>query len=1106
MLMLAAGLLSIVLGAELWAHGHPAGGAAAHGVILAGLTLLIALPWIRILLQSAGVGHESPLSPENADAWLPKATRNTGYGVTISDPQRRLVWANDSFARMTGYGIDELLGKKVSDLIYFEGTNTETVRQVRAAFGAVRGTRFEILVRSKNGREWWLDTDAQPLLDEHGTLQGWACIQTDVTGEVRKREATRRDQSRVLTMIEGGNIGTWELDAATNVIEANSVFFASLGYAPPKQPVDLEWLRSLYHADDRPAIDRGIGEIIDGRTDRYRGQHRMRSQDGSWKWFLGAVGVVERAADGSPLRMFGVHFDITEHKLAEQQRQLASEQLSMVAENVPGMIFQVRIDREAKTEFLYVSPGVRPVYGLSPKDLIGNAAAMIDITHPDDRGALMASIHRAAESMDAWHIEHRIVRQDGAIGWVEGDAVARRGADGSTEWNGYVHDVTLSKHAQAQLRAAKEAAEAANRAKSEFLANMSHEIRTPLNGVIGMTGLLLDTQLNKEQRELAEIARSSGESLLAVLNDVLDFSKIEAGQMTLEQIDFDLFSVVEQSIDAVALRSGEKNLELIVDVDPALPQGVRGDPTRLRQVVLNLLSNAIKFTDQGEVRLCLRRRGAADGNVGLRVEIADTGLGLTDEQRTRLFMPFIQADTSMTRRFGGTGLGLSICRRLIDLMNGSIGVDSVLGSGSCFWFEIELPVVPWFHVQRDAIDLEDCRVLVIDDHPTNRRILEGQLTSVGCQVTSAATAAEGEEAWNRLAAAERAPDVVLLDHDLPDHPGPWLAGRLRDHPSGAQVPIVLMTSLGGRVQAPLEAGLIDRMMTKPVKQSALFLCIQELVGTARAVTAPALAVRADTLRRMRVLLAEDNVVNQKLACRILEKLGAEITVADNGEAAITALTAARYDVVLMDCQMPVLDGYEATRRIRRGDAGAAASTVPIIALTAHALTGDRDRCIAAGMNDYLTKPIDPHALRSCLEELLSIGSHRLPPMADVAAPSDPASVLDEAALRGRIGDDAAFLEELLGVFVQTIDEHVVALLAAASRGEAPALAEYAHAIKGAAMNVDAPNLVHAAAALEGSALEGVVNPQHVESLHSAWRDLQHHPRLLPHVNKGHRVA
>jgi diguanylate cyclase (GGDEF)-like protein/PAS domain S-box-containing protein len=376
----------------------------------------------------------------------------TGYGVTITDAQRRLVWVNESFTRMTGYSVNEATNHRTSDLLYFEGTDRDTVKRVRDAFAACRGVRFEVLVRSKDGREWWLDTDARPLFDGGGALQGWVCIQADVTAEVLKREALLRSESRLLTMIQGGNIGTWEWNAQTNLVETNAVFLAMLGFPIAEQTHGLRWLRDLYHEEDRAGSDRGMQEVIDGRADLYRGQHRLRAQDGSWRWVLGAVRVVERAPDGRPLRMFGVQFDITEHKLAEEQQGLVAERLALIADNVPGMIFQWRLEREGYGRFVYASPGARQTCGLTPEQLVRDNEAFLKIIHPEDREPVLSAFRQARETRCRLHFEHRILRQDDTVGWVEGDAVARTSEDGSVVWNGYIADVTAGKRAVEELR------------------------------------------------------------------------------------------------------------------------------------------------------------------------------------------------------------------------------------------------------------------------------------------------------------------------------------------------------------------------------------------------------------------------------------------------------------------------------------------------------------------------------------------------------------------------------------------------------------------------------------------------------------------------------
>ena len=416
---------------------------------LMGLALLCALFW------GWSRGRPLPrsqLTPESAAHWLPMVAKVTGYSVAITDAERRIVWVNDSFTQMTGYTLAEARGRKNSSLLFVPRTDSETLTRVYKAFDAGRGIRFEVLVRSKDGREWWLDTDARPLRDDSGKLTGWVCVHADVTAEVRQRQADRQNESRAQMMIHGGNIGTWEWDAATGLVETNSVFMTSLGYPSEERIHAIEWLRDICHPDDRAQADLGIQDVMEGKVEMVSGHHRLRAKDGSWRWVTGSCGVLERDANGRPVRLYGVQLDITQHKQAEAQRQLAHEQLSLIADKVPGMIFQWRFTNGQAGQFLFVSPGAKAVFGLEPELLMRDGGVLRRATHPDDREMAAKSMHWSRETLEPWHLQHRIIRPNGEVVWIEGDAVPRREEDGSTVWNGYVGDVTSGKRAQEQLR------------------------------------------------------------------------------------------------------------------------------------------------------------------------------------------------------------------------------------------------------------------------------------------------------------------------------------------------------------------------------------------------------------------------------------------------------------------------------------------------------------------------------------------------------------------------------------------------------------------------------------------------------------------------------
>ena len=747
-----------------------------------------------------------------------------------------------------------------------------------------------------------------------------------------------QQRKRLELVVEGTRLGMWDWNPQTNEVTFNDIWAEMLGYHIDEIECSLSEWQDRVHPDD---IDRCFADIqahIDGKVPFYENVHRMRHREGHWVYILDRGKIVERDAQGQPIRFTGTHTDVTELKMAELEAHKAS------------------------------------------------------------------------------------------------------------------------------------------RAKATFLANMSHEIRTPMNAIIGITGLLLDTDLDMEQRDLMQTVASAGDALLTVINDILDFSRIEAERVDLEVMDFDLRNAMEEVSQMLAGQAAGKGIELACEVPPDIPIAVRGDLGRLRQILFNLAANAVKFTASGEVVMSVEVQEEKDEQVALRFSVRDTGVGIPRDAQETIFRAFAQADGSSTRRHGGTGLGLAICKGLVEAFGGRIGVESELGRGSTFWFNVVLAKQEPEEKGKQPKELMGARVLVVDDNATNRKILTSYLVSWGCKAGEVASGAEGLRLLREAYIDGARYDAAIIDMQMPGMDGLTMGQLVKQDPALAATQLIMLSSVGFQHAAKeLKQVGFSSYLRKPAPRERLYDCLASALskGLTRRAAATVEIVNTDVkpgvARKLRILMAEDNVVNQKVAQLLLQRLGHHCDVVFNGAEALSALERLPYDLVLMDVQMPEMDGLEATRRLRACEEKTGYHQ-PVVALTAHALEGDRERCLDAGMDEYLTKPVKAPEMVKVLRRVASgeLGSGR----DGKRVANRSRQVVDLDATLERFLGEEAFVKQVVKLFIADAPRRMDKLKRHLEEGAIIDVGKEAHAIKAAASNLSAGPSVEAAARLETAAQGG----------------------------------
>ncbi|AHF05492.1 hypothetical protein MARPU_08930 [Marichromatium purpuratum 984] len=1003
---------------------------------------------------------------------LAATLRSLGEGVISTDADNRIIDINQTGEQLTGWAAIEARGRPLGDVLLLVDPETRDPLPLPSTATVERATEQALLItRGDDSRP--VVTSNAPIRNDQGHTLGAVIVFRDMSEAQRIRHELELSRERYMLAIDCSSDGVWDWDLRNNRVFISPRWKEQIGFADDELDNAFESFETRLHPDDRHRVLNQIANYLQQPQDSYALEFRLRHKDGSYRWIL-SRGRAMCNAQGDPYRMSGSHTDISARKEAERTMTM----LSAAVEHSDDLV----AIRDLELRVIAANPAFAQAVGAnSTGDLVGRTdAELLDIDPGEEPARSLMADERRAQFLPAGENlarEHDVRLANGETRTLLTKKYPIYDHDQRLIGTGTLSiDISARKRAEdalretnAALKASIERANAlanrakmASRAKSRFLSNMSHEIRTPLNGVIGMLGLLHESPLSADQQRYLEIAQHSGEGLLKIINDILDFSKVEAGKLELERIDFDLGELLDDFVATMALHAHEKTLELTCTAAPDIPTALRGDPGRVLQILTNLVGNAIKFTEHGEVAVRATLLDCDAHQVRLRLAVRDTGIGIPRDKRERLFHGFSQVDPSNTRRYGGTGLGLAITKQLVELMGGELGLESTLGQGSIFWCDLPFarqrgPEAEQHRPQPSA-RLRGARVLVVDDNRHNRELIAAQLSDWGLTV---AEAGDGDQALEHLhegVAQEHPFTIALIDVNMPDMDGLTLGEAIRAEPTLAGTALVMMTALGiAREAERCARHALGLQLTKPMRQRELLATLEQTLTRPADQPHPVASPTQRARHPARLLLADDNLTNQQVALGILGHLGFDADCVSNGRQVLEALEARHYDLLLLDVQMPLLDGLETTRHIRDPAQGLLNRDIPIIAMTAHALEEDRERCLHAGMNDYLAKPIDRKALAAALEQWL--------PQQALSSPG-ALPVLDTPALMEGLMADSALIHQVIETFLDDLPKQLAMLNQHQQRRDLVACARHAYHIEGAAASLGARQLAEAATELE----------------------------------------